>query len=469
MVATVLTFGSILKEFYLGPVQEQLNNETLVLDLMTKMSVDWNGRLAHIPVHLARNNGTAYIGEAGALPAAGEQDYQNYTVNAAFLYGRFEVTGPAIASAGQGGKNTFIGWMDAEMDKLVTDVKNESDQACFSGDRLIGFLNEKQAPGAASVWEFTGDIAKVEALRLQSTTTIVAGLGTELQVAFIRYDINNVDSYEYIDFSPAVPTVITATDPANSTVTIAGALDTTTVDGGFAVGVLVVDNSGPTVPPVVATPGIAAVLGGIGAAHIQPVGIYGNLGGQIDDLTGVVAGGPVNQFTVNRTGAPGTAASSLQSNILTMTVGTAAATSNRAALDLPRIQQVFDQVLVAADTEPDCLVMHPTMRQQYVALMQLTMQTFTNKAEQGDAGFTGLSYGGVPIKTARHCARGMIIFLQQKTWKMLQLEPGGFADLDGNVLSRVAGQDSWEGFYRWYYNSVCMRPNANALLVGINL
>lgn len=49
MVATLANFASILKEFYLGPVQEQLNNEVLVLQIMEKATVDWNGRLCHIP------------------------------------------------------------------------------------------------------------------------------------------------------------------------------------------------------------------------------------------------------------------------------------------------------------------------------------------------------------------------------------------------------------------------------------
>ena len=125
--------------------------------------------------------------------------------------------------------------------------------------------------------------------------------------------------------------------------------------------------------------------------------------------------------------------------------------------------------MTRCDEEPDCIVMHPTMRTQYTSLLQAGLQTYTVKAEHGDAGFTGLSYGNVPIKTARHAPRGGMIFLRTKDWKMLQLQPGGFADLDGSVLSRAQGTDEWEGFYRWYYNTVCMRPNAQAILVVITL
>ena len=73
MSATLADFASILKEFYLGPVQEQLNNEVLVLEIMQKMSVDWNGRLCHIPLHVGRGLATSvqFAGEAPAnLPVS---------------------------------------------------------------------------------------------------------------------------------------------------------------------------------------------------------------------------------------------------------------------------------------------------------------------------------------------------------------------------------------------------------------
>ena len=462
MTATLADFASILKEFYLGPVQEQLNNEVLVLQIMEKATVDWNGRLCHIPLHVGRAAGaTGYVAESGALPAASQQDYRNYVVNARFLYGRFEVTGPAIASAGKGGKNSFIGWADAEMDKLVSDVKNSADEACFSGGRVLGFLNEHFDTGVANAtraWEFTGDIAKVNALRVASGAAAPDGL----RVALLRLDLGSGAAYDWIDASPADFVVLSAESAANGTVTLddrtlgGTQLNLSVMANGFAAAVIAVDVRGT----------VNNIVGPIGAPT-QPEGIYSNLVGQIPDAAGTVgAPGNVNQFGVPRNDGGATPATELQSNILTQSN---VAAGTRAALSLPRIQQCFDQVMTRCDEEPDCIVMHPTMRTQYTSLLQAGLQTYTVKAEHGDAGFTGLSYGNVPIKTARHAPRGGMIFLRTKDWKMLQLQPGGFADLDGSVLSRAANTDEWEGFYRWYYNTVCMRPNAQAILVGINL
>ena len=57
-----------------------------------------------------------------------------------------------------------------------------------------------------------------------------------------------------------------------------------------------------------------------------------------------------------------------------------------------------------------------------------------------------------------------MIFLSTKTWKMAVLKDGNFADMDGSVIQRVAGVDSWGGFYNWYYDHYCYRPNANGIL-----
>jgi len=33
----------------------------------------------------------------------------------------------------------------------------------------------------------------------------------------------------------------------------------------------------------------------------------------------------------------------------------------------------------------------------------------------------------------------------------------------------VSNQDTYEGYYRWYWNLVCTRPNANGIICGISL
>lgn len=458
MPATQATLSDILKEFYLGPVQEQLNNEVMVLDLMTKTTVDWNGRVAIIPIHVSRNNGVAFAAESALLPAAGDQGYQRLQVNAHFLYGRFQITGPAMSAAGKGGANSFIGWMEAEMDKLVNDVKSASDNAMISGGRVVGFLNEHKNPGGGAAaftnWEIFGDVEKIEQLRAD----VVASGSTELLVDLVRVDRNAANGYAVINTQVA----LNATDVIARTVALedvdanggGAATNTTGVDDGFAIAV-VISAAQQAAPATAVTNNLDQ----------QPRGIFENLGSRA-------------HFGVNRfSPASATEFPVLQSTIITQVVGGAQA---RAALALPRMQAAMDQVHQLSGQEPDCILISPLARQQYAALFQLTagtsatvMNTSGERANKLDGGFSGLSYGGLPIKTARHVGQGGMIFLKLSTWKVLELEAHGFADLDGSVLARAgvgaAGIDAYEGYYRWYYNTVTTNPNQNAILCGFNV
>lgn len=448
------TLAAILKEFYLGPVQEQLNNEVMVLELMQKTTVDWNGKVAIIPVHLDRNSGVGYRAEGGTLPTAGQQGFNRLQITSAYLYGRFQVTGPAMASAGKGGPNSFIGWMDAEMKKLVTDVKNEADRSMVSGGRVLGFINEhenKTNAAGAMTYEFFGDLEK-----LQTLSNIAANLAApvDLRIEFIRMDTYaTIATWGGAGAFGDLQSAGTPFDLANRTFTMranaVNDLDLTGLPDGVAVAVRMPDTQG-NAPADVA---IEAVIG------TQPTGIFGNIA-------------EPTHFTVDRTTATNTA-TALQSTAITMAT---AGNHDRADIGLTRIQSVMDTVLNTSGTEPNIILMNPLQRQKYAALFQLTagasnavQNVSGEKSGAFNGGFSGLSYGNMPLKTSRHVANGGLIFLKTDTWKLLELQPHGFADVDGDVLLRVQNQDSYEGYYRWYYNTVCVQPNRNAILAGLTL
>jgi hypothetical protein len=139
------------------------------------------------------------------------------------------------------------------------------------------------------------------------------------------------------------------------------------------------------------------------------------------------------------------------------------------ALTLARMQETIDAISITSGMSPDVILMNPIDRAKYIALLQGSIQMNPQgSAQPGDAGFLGLAYAGIPIKAARHVDRSLMLFLNTKCWKLAVLEDGKFADLDGSVLSRVSGKDSFEGFYKWYYNHYCYRPNANGVLTGIS-
>ena len=485
MAATLASFASILKEFYLGPIQDQLNEETLVCDLFEKASVDWNGRQVIIPCHVSRNQNVGWVGENNALPGppvgavgpgGSQQGYVNLTVTAVFLYGRFQISGPAMASAGKGGANSFVGWVDGEMNKLVNDIKNNSNRAAVSGGRCIGFatvdaqLDPAVGPIAVT---FDGDLIKAGAL---------VGIGA-LATGHVR--LIRMDTYADQSIGGAGGTLdITAVGPG--TITLDPQVGDTPGVGNFPR-----DPAGNIIPSaVVLTDAAAAALAVLPPAgpgldpDTEPVGIYGNLGLPGDAGVGNAYAG-AGWFNTDRTTVGGavTGAQTLQCGDGDQPFGTGIPVSNvvsfnqaeatRINLAVPQLQAVLDRMTLASDSEPDVILCNPLQRTRLTTVANaqavLNLNPGAASTRVADQGYTGYAFGGIPVKTSRHVDNGCMIFLNTKSWKMTELESGKFADEDGNVLSRVGVIDAFEGFYKWYYNLVCTQPNRNGMLCGLSL
>ena len=473
MAANLAGFASILKEFYLGPIQDQLNEETLVCDMFEKASVDWNGRQVIIPVHVGRNTAVAWTAEGAALPGfvnpvaappavpggQPQQLYANLTATAAFLYGVFRITGPAMAAAGKGGANSFVGWVDAEMTRLVTDVKNNCNRSAISGGQCIGFITYDQVNAGTDLL-FDGDAAKLAA---------VIGVVNGVDLVPMGTDTGGGGAVAYNAFGTAT---LTAGATAG-TVNVGGAL----TGAGFPV-----DAAGNAIPlAVVVNPNsVAATAANAG----EPIGIYGNLG--LSGAGGAAGNGGV-WFATDRSTAGGAATGALTlqagangiSNCMSLITGTGGgAVAARQQISLVILQRLLDRITIASDERPDVLLVNPLQRTRLAAMLQGVMGVGSSGAmvqdvktgpATGDGGFSGFAFAGIPVKTSRHVDNGLCIALSTKTWKMLELEKGRFADEDGNTLSRVVGVDAFEGFYKWYYNIVCVRPNSNGLITGLTL
>lgn len=427
----ISVLDAVLKDYYIGPLQEQLNNEVMVLDMFEKAKISWAGKQGVVPLHVGRNSGVEFKAEGATLPDAGSQTTKRLTFQAAYLYGRFEVTGPAIAAAAKGGTASFIGALELEMDKLKDDVRNKADRSMTSGGRVVGFLNQRKAEGAAATWEFRGDFQKIVDVRTAK--------GANLDIAVIDCSNNTLTgeavTYERITTTAKVDTTHAGFSPATGTIRLDDALDTTGVAVGFGAALVIIDGDAA----------VDAILDN------EPTGIYGNLGDE-------------TLFGVDRGSTPGDAME-LQSVILAQDVDN---NGDADDLTLSRMQEVIDAISITSGMDPDVIMMNPIDRAKYIALINGNIFKPVEKATSGDGGFLGLSYGGIPIKAARNVDRSLMLFLNTKCWKLAVLEDGKFADLDGSVLSRIASEDSWEGFYKWYYNHYCYRPNANGVLTGIS-
>jgi len=495
---TISVLDPILKEFYQGPIIDALNSQLEMVQLFQKSTLDWQGRRVIIPVHVSRNSGTAYLAEGELLPTAGSQDYVNLDVRAKYLYGRFELTGQAIASA-KTTANSFATYVQSEMDRLVTDVKVRANQAMFTGQGYVGFIWDRANTLAAGTtnYNFSGNKDILDSL--QARARVLGGAADQLKVDVIR-----LDTYSTAIEIVAAGTVGTggsllcelATGGANllrlNMASTAGAVPGTgnlVLDGRAAAAAPHTHRLRANVPAVVQVIDSGAVGAGAFTASAvatplrseiaaEQMGLYGNLCAQTHFSVNrnLVSGGAAQTTTAKplEGGNAELRAASIETNCL---VPDAAGAVVAAQINFERMQAMLDDIMIAGGDNPDCIYMHPIMRQKYAAALLWTANAGAvggnitkdvNAAPgKGDPGFSGYAFSGVPVKVSRHCGKGVAIFLNTRVWEIAELQSFGMADLDGNILSRVTNRDQWEGFIRWYYDLVCKEPNRNAVLVGI--
>lgn len=190
--------NAVLKEDYLGPVREQLNNDNYVINKLVQNKQEATGKEFNVPLHTGRNNGIGYRAEGAALPTAGNQKYKTSTGNVKYLYGAIEITGPTI-KAMRNDKGAFIRAVESEMKGLMKDLKDQRARALF-GDgtgRLATF--------AVNTTVNTLTVDKIKYLQTGMLIDIVNSSGT-------------------VTVSGRT---ITAVDKAAKTITISGAAVTT--------------------------------------------------------------------------------------------------------------------------------------------------------------------------------------------------------------------------------------------------
>jgi len=190
--------SAVLKEDYLPPVRDQLNNTNLVIQKLVAKKQEATGKRFYVPLHYGRNNGVGYRAEGAALPTAGHQRYKESTGTVRYLYGSIEITGPTI-KAMRNDKGAFIRAVESEMKGLLRDLKDQRARALF-GDG-------------------TGKLATFDAN--SNTNTLAVDKIKYFQVGML---IDIVQTGGTVSVSGRQ---ITAIDEVNKTITISGAPVTT--------------------------------------------------------------------------------------------------------------------------------------------------------------------------------------------------------------------------------------------------
>lgn len=212
--ALISTVTSLLKNVYLPGVVEQLNNEVLLFDRITKTN-DFTlvGNQIVIAHHKGRSGGIGGRGETDALPAAGYQRWGTFTYDLSQQYGRGQVSGLALAKT-KSNAGSFLEVLKSEIDYLKNDLhKDLARQAYGNSDGNAGG---------------NGRIAKCGT----TTTTNVVVLNSDEPLRKGHLYVNML-----VDIGTAgSPTslingeAITAVSIANKTITVTTSISTTTAN-----------------------------------------------------------------------------------------------------------------------------------------------------------------------------------------------------------------------------------------------
>jgi hypothetical protein len=133
---------AVLKEFYVGPIVEMLNQKTYLIDQIERDTdhIDHTGRRAIVPVHKGRNRGRGSTGDGGTLPGAGKQSWQDAQIYIRYHYSGIELTDGEI-EATKSSEGAFINLLDAETKGVAMDMRKDMNRQAFGlGTGLLGKL-----------------------------------------------------------------------------------------------------------------------------------------------------------------------------------------------------------------------------------------------------------------------------------------------------------------------------------------
>ena len=138
MATTMSTLQDVLKNFYIGPIRNQLNMATVLLAQMKKSSKEVVGEQVILPLHVGRNWGVGARGVTGTgtLPTARNQQYDKAYFTTKDVYGRIQISGKTIRAT-KTDRGSFLRSVSSETKGMVEDLGNDINRQLYldgSGD-----------------------------------------------------------------------------------------------------------------------------------------------------------------------------------------------------------------------------------------------------------------------------------------------------------------------------------------------
>lgn len=134
---TVAALDPVLKDLYGPTVIDQLNNEIAVFQLLDVTAENLVGRDIILGLHTSRSGGVGARDESDNLPTASAQSYQKAIFNLKYLYGRGQVTGPAIVRT-RDQIGSMVSALRDEMTRIRDDLMLDTARQTYgAGDAVV--------------------------------------------------------------------------------------------------------------------------------------------------------------------------------------------------------------------------------------------------------------------------------------------------------------------------------------------
>ena len=404
--STLSSVSDILKEYYLGPVAEQLNNEVFLVSRLESRSEDLVGKRAYIPLHTSRSGGIGARAENDSLPDAGNQTYSKAVYDLKYLYGRVSVTGPSMAKT-KNEAGSFLQALKSELDGIRNDLRKDLARQVY-GDGTARVATCAATTASATV-------------NLNSTGGAEAIRKGQLYVGMV-VDIGTAADVDVI----AAGRKITAVDYTNSTITISGATVTTTTSH-------YVTRAGSAVD---------------GAAAAS-----GSRSNEVDGIKRLVSDAATTVGEIDAS---------------TATFWDNKRLDSAGAIDLEKIQKVLNLVRLEGGMPSVMITTLGVQRELYLTLED-QVQYIDPASLNYAAGFRTLSYAGMPIISDIDAPYGKMYVLDESTLKVFSDQDWHFLDADGQTLRQRADHDAFEAIMARYINLGATKRSNQAVLYGIQV
>jgi hypothetical protein len=415
-IQTVTNIDALLKEVYQGPVSDQLNSETRLLNLFKRQQVrPWEGRVIIEPIRTGRNEGVLATAEDGALPVAGRQTPNKWQIPIRFLHGRISITAQAIKHS-RSNRGAFVRALEFELSGLVNDLADDRNRilagygsgilCLVNGDPGTGTTITTDAPGGV-----TGATNGTRFIQPNMEIAFIVPGGTTLRAGGTRIVASVTDSADFEITAAADAAVLDDDEVCRAT----------------------------------------SASGNTSAADIEPDGVLAIA----DDGTYVGT-----YHGIDRSATP-----LLQSTVL----------ANVGAFSTDAVYRALHQADQVGNANIGCFLCGSDTLLEYIKLTEGDRRYMGSDLRAPDAGVraAGLDwnkavpFAGIPFKYDKDFAFGTLVGLDLRYLTRYVEVDGEWVDEDGAVLFRDANKDNFEARYRVWENFHTSKPNAHLRLDGI--